>query len=87
MWHSSDQLLTILQTPVPLRVVVEDGEYHTGTEDDFGLRLHTTRFDALRWRTGRRSRAQLAAMDWSDDPSPVLEHLFLFGPANVDAVE
>jgi hypothetical protein len=87
VWHSSDQLLTILQTPVPLRVVVEDGVYRTGPEGGSVLSLHTTRFDALRWRTGRRSRAQLVAMDWSDDPSPVLEHLFLFGPATVDAVE
>ncbi len=46
-----------------------------------------TRFEALRWRTGRRSRAQLAAMDWSDDPTPVLDHLYLFGPAAADVVE
>ena len=49
--------------------------------------LHTSRFEALRWRTGRRSRAQLAAMDWSDDPAPVLDHLYLFGPADADVVE
>ena len=47
----------------------------------------TTRFDALRWRTGRRSRAQMAAMDWSADPTAVLDDLYLFGPAGGDVIE
>jgi uncharacterized protein (TIGR03083 family) len=83
---SSDQLLTILRTPMALRVEVEDGEYRCGPEGGAEIRLRTSRFDVLRWRTGRRSRAQLAAMDWSDDPTPVLDHLYLFGPA-ADVVE
>lgn len=37
------------------------------------LVLRTTRFDTLRWRLGRRSRAQLARLDWSADPQPVLD--------------
>jgi uncharacterized protein (TIGR03083 family) len=85
--YSSDRLLTNLRTPVPLRVVVEDAEYRSGPDDGPELRLRTTRFEALRWRTGRRSRAQLAAMDWSADPSPVLDHLYMFGPAERDLVE
>jgi uncharacterized protein (TIGR03083 family) len=84
VWRSSDQLLTNLRTPVPLLVTVEDGQYLSGPADGPELRLRTTRFEALRWRTGRRSRAQLAAMDWSGDPTPVLDHLFLFGPADAD---
>lgn len=87
VWHSSDQLLTNLRTPVPLLVTVEDGQYLSGPGDRAEIQLRTTRFEGLRWRTGRRSRAQLAAMDWSDDPTPVLDHLFLFGPANADADE
>ena len=87
VWQSSHQLLTILQTPVPLHVFVEDAEYRTGPDDARGIRLRTTRFEALRWRTGRRSRAQLEAMDWSEDPAPVLDHLYLFGPAAVDVIE
>jgi hypothetical protein len=70
-----------------LRVEVEDGEYRCGPEGGAEIRLRTSRFDALRWRTGRRSRAQLAAMDWFDDPTPVLDHLYLFGPAATDVVE
>jgi uncharacterized protein (TIGR03083 family) len=87
VWHSTDQLLANLRTPVPLRVTVEDGQYRSGPEDPAEIVLHTSRFEALRWRTGRRSRAQLAAMDWSDDPAPVLDHLYLFGPAGADVVE
>lgn len=84
---SSDQLLTNLRTPVPLRVTVEDAEYRSGPDDGCEIGLRTTRFEALRWRTGRRSRAQLVAMDWSGDPTPVLDHLYLFGPAHADIVE
>jgi hypothetical protein len=36
---------------------------------------------------GRRSRAQLLAMDWSGDPAPVLDHLAVFGPAAQDVME
>jgi uncharacterized protein (TIGR03083 family) len=51
------------------------------------LALITTRFEAFRWRMGRRSRAQLAALPWSGDPSSVLDHLAVFGPAPYDIVE
>lgn len=87
VWHSSDQLLVKLRTPVPLRVIVEDAQFRSGTDDGSEIQLTTTRFEALRWRTGRRSRAQLAAMDWSGDSTQVLDHLYLFGPAQADLVE
>jgi len=87
VWQSSDQLLANLRTPVPLRVTVEDGEYRSGPRDGPEICLRTSRFEALRWRTGRRSRAQLNAMAWSDDPTPVLDYLYLFGPAAADLVE
>ncbi len=84
---TADRLLTILTTPLPLRVVVEDNEYRSGPPDGHEIVLRTTLFESLRWRTGRRSRAQLAGMDWSDDPTPMLGHLYLFGPATADVVE
>jgi uncharacterized protein (TIGR03083 family) len=87
VWFTSDRLLDSLRTPVPLQVIVEDEQYRSGPDDEPELTLRTTRFDALRWRTGRRSRAQLAAMEWSGDPAAVLDHLCLFGPADVDVVE
>ncbi|RDH79195.1 maleylpyruvate isomerase family mycothiol-dependent enzyme [Mycolicibacterium moriokaense] len=84
---SADRLLSILRTPVALRVTVDGADYRSGPDDGAEIRLSTTWFDALRWRTGRRSRAQLAAMDWSDDPEQLLDHLYLFGPAEDDLVE
>lgn len=83
----SDQLLRRLETPVPVRVVVEDGDYRCGPDVEPVIELKTTRFEALRWRTGRRSRQQMAAMAWSGDLGPVLEHLYMFGPATADLVE
>ncbi|MGV9803030.1 maleylpyruvate isomerase family mycothiol-dependent enzyme [Mycobacterium sp. NPDC003449] len=81
------QLLANLRTPVPVAVTVEDAEFHCGPDGEAEIRLSTSRFESLRWRTGRRSRAQLAAMDWSGEPGPVLEHLYLFGPAGADLIE
>lgn len=83
----SDQLLRMLDTPVPVRVIVEDGEYHCGPDGDPAIDLKTTRFESIRWRTGRRSRSQMAAMAWSGDPAQVLDQLYLFGPATADLVE
>lgn len=83
----SDVLLSGFRPPVPVRVEVEDGEYLAGPDQGAALGLATTRFEALRWRMGRRSRAQLAALDWAGDPAPVLDHLVVFGPAGQDIVE
>jgi uncharacterized protein (TIGR03083 family) len=57
------------------------------TDGRAGLTLSTSRFEAFRWRMGRRSRAQLAAMRWSGDPAEVLGHLSVFGPATDDVDE
>ena len=84
------RLLRWLRPAVPLRVIVEDGEFRVGPDDSGPrpcLTLTTTRFEAFRWRMGRRSRAQLAALDWSGDPSPVLGQLTVFGPAATDMIE
>jgi hypothetical protein len=83
----SQVLLQGLRPPAPVRVVVEDAEFRVGPEDGDELVLITKRFDALRWRMGRRSPAQLAAMQWSADPTAVLGNLFVFGPAKADVIE
>jgi uncharacterized protein (TIGR03083 family) len=80
-------LLQRLRTPVPVHVTVEDAEFWAGPGGDPVLGLRTTRFEAFRWRMGRRSRDQLAALDWSSDPAPVLDHLVVFGPARADIIE
>ena len=87
VWHTSDRLIAMLQPSLPVRITVEDGEYLCGSAEGPEIGLITTRFEALRWRTGRRSRAQLASMNWSGDPAPIIDELHLFGPAAFDLVE
>lgn len=83
----ADVMIGYLTPPVPMRVAVEDAEFRVGPDEGEELGLATCRFEALRWRLGRRSRAQLAALDWSGDPAPVLDHLAIFGPAASDIIE
>ena len=83
----AEQLIGWLQPPAPLVVRVEDAEFRLGPESGEALALDTSRFEALRWRLGRRSRSQLAALAWSADPSPVLDHLVVFGPSPEDIHE
>ena len=83
----ADRLLTWLRPPVPLRVEVEDESFELGPEGEAALVLRTRRFEALRWRMGRRSRPQLADLDWAGDPAPVLDHLVVFGPSPADIIE
>jgi uncharacterized protein (TIGR03083 family) len=110
VWHCADQLLRRLESPVPIRVRVEDAEIRVGPQPavsqdaepeagaadrsdrsdrsgEAGLALETSRFEAFRWRMGRRSRAQLAALAWSGDPAPVLNQLTIFSPADRDIHE
>jgi uncharacterized protein (TIGR03083 family) len=87
IWQCAGYLLSRLRPPVPLRVVVEDAEFRLGPDTGPPLTLTTTRFEAFRWRMGRRSRDQLAALGWSGDPAPVLDHLVVFGPAACDVIE
>jgi uncharacterized protein (TIGR03083 family) len=85
-------LLSWLSLPVPTRIRTEDGDYLVSQDAGASsavtmLTLSTSRFEAFRALMGRRSRAQLAALDWSGDPSAVLDHLAVFGPAASDIVE
>jgi uncharacterized protein (TIGR03083 family) len=83
----SDWLLAGLRLPVRLRVTVEDTQIQVGPDGEPVLGLTTTWYESFRWRMGRRSRDQLAALDWSGDPAPVLDHLVIFGPARADIIE
>jgi len=50
--------------------------------------LRATAFEVFRLRMGRRSRDQVAALDWSPPPSDaVLDGLFVFGPAVAPVIE
>ena len=81
-----------ITVPAPLIVRTEDGDTPARTIDeqraeDEPVVLSTSVFELFRWRMGRRSRAQMAAMDWSADPGPFLDHLAVFGPSPLDIVE
>jgi uncharacterized protein (TIGR03083 family) len=63
--------------------VVVAGANHPGSL----VTLTTTRFELFRAVLGRRSRAQVQAMAWDGDPTPYLDHFFVFGPAELDVIE
>lgn len=79
-------LLQTFRPSQPIRIQTDTRTLVAGGGEP-ALSLRTTDFEVLRWRLGRRSRAQMAAMEWTGDPSPVLEELFFFGPAEEDVIE
>jgi len=85
----AEQLVTWMRPPVPMRIVSGDFERRVGPDDSSApeLVLRTSHYDTFRWRLGRRSRAQMQSADWSSDPGPVLDHLFVFGPSPHDITE
>jgi uncharacterized protein (TIGR03083 family) len=83
----SKLLLKSLRVPAALLVCTEQAEVRVGPDGGDPVILRTTSYEAFRWRLGRRSPRQLAAMDWSADPAPFLDHLCVFGPAAQDVVE
>lgn len=85
--EGAGRLIGWLRPPVAMVIDVGDEQIRVGPDGDPVLGLTTDRFDAFRWRLGRRSRSQLAGLDWSGDPAPVLDHLVVFGPAPADVVE
>ncbi len=82
------RLIKGLRTGTELEVDL-DGEVMRpeGTGSAPILQLRTTAWEAFRFRLGRRSRRQLAAMDWTGDPAPVLDRLTIFGPSPHDIIE
>jgi uncharacterized protein (TIGR03083 family) len=84
------QMLAWFEPPVELTVHLGGQTFHHRPEGDDGdpqLTLDTTPFEAFRFRLGRRSRRQLAAMAWTGDPEPVLDCLTVFGPSRLDIIE
>jgi uncharacterized protein (TIGR03083 family) len=80
-------LLGTLGPSQPLLIETEQRQIRVGPEEGELVTLRTTSWEAFRWRLGRRSPAQLAAMDWSGNPVPFLEQLCIFGPAVSDVLE
>jgi uncharacterized protein (TIGR03083 family) len=76
-----------VQLDRPLHVDTGDAVLVSTGGDGEPLVLRTSAFEAFRLRMGRRSRAQVLAMDWSEDPAPWIDSLFVFGPAEGDLLE
>jgi uncharacterized protein (TIGR03083 family) len=93
--HIADMLGRLVEAPVPVVFDLGDRQVESavgsvideGTGPAEPLVLRTTAFELLRLRLGRRSRRQVAAMDWSASPEPVLADLFVFGPTTEDLIE
>ncbi len=88
---AAELLLRWCRTPVGVEVDL-DGDRTVVVRAEDGspaseLTLQASSFEVMRFRLGRRSRSQLAAMGWTGDPTPVLDSLFTFGPAEHDLVE
>ncbi len=73
--------MTLLEVPVAVRL--PEGRVVRAAVDGPVAELRTTPFEVLRLRLGRRSRSQVAAMDWSVPPGDALDGLFVFGPTPV----
>ncbi len=78
--------IVVESVPARIHVVLGDGEGRHRADPDVAV-LRTTPFELFRLRLGRRSRAQVLAMDWTGDPMPELDGLFVFGPAAQDLDE
>jgi hypothetical protein len=74
--------------PGPIEIVTDHGSVMVGADRGGPpTRLDVSDFELFRAVFGRRSRAQLAALTWTGDPSPYLDELCVFGPAEHDVVE
>jgi uncharacterized protein (TIGR03083 family) len=73
--------------PSPIVLYVDDQPIRCGPDEGEPIGLRTTHFETLRFRMGRRSRRQLAALDWSGDPIGVIDYMVVFGPSPYDIVE
>jgi uncharacterized protein (TIGR03083 family) len=69
-----------------LRIETEDIAKEIGDGEPAGT-LRTSTFELWRSLHGRRSAAQVRALDWSVDPEPWVGVMFLFGPAETDIHE
>lgn len=83
----ADVLLQGWSPSRPVEVVTPQRTVRRGPDEGGAIRWTTTDFEVLRARLGRRSRAQLAAMDWSEHPGQLVEELAVFSPAEVDIDE
>jgi uncharacterized protein (TIGR03083 family) len=88
--ESARHLVEQLDCGPPIEVAFTDvGTTARSTRGDgTPVVLRATSFEVFRFRLGRRTPAQVAALDWSTVPAQeVLRRLFVFGPAEKPLVE
>lgn len=66
-----------------VEVIGDSGKWTLGTGEP-AITLRASDYDLARTLLGRRSRAQVRAMDWTGDPEPILDHLVVFAYAESD---
>lgn len=81
---AAERLTDTLPSGVQITIA---GRTRGSADSEPAARLTATSFEVLRLRLGRRSSAQVLAMDWEGDPAPFLPDLFIFGPASQDRIE
>lgn len=75
-----DNLLNVaLDGRGPVRFAADDAVWTVGAEAEPEVTLTTTKRELMRAVAGRRSRGQIASMQWDGDPTPYLD-LFASGP-------
>lgn len=72
---------------LPALVLRYDGREKTLGEGPVAATLTVDRWELLRVLAGRRSRAQIAGLDWSGDPEAYLPLLPAYGERDTDLVE
>ena len=70
----------------PLRIDADDASWSLGGDGAPKATLTTTKRELIRAVAGRRSRAQITAMDWNGDPMPFLD-VFASGPFTFPATD
>jgi hypothetical protein len=61
----------------PVEVIGDSGTWLLG-QGEPQIILKGSDYDLARALLGRRSRAQVQAMDWTGDPAPILDHFVVF---------
>lgn len=89
VWHMEPLAERLAQAGLPaLRIVTGEGEWLAGSGEVGGRVEVRSQAELLRLLLGRRSRAQLAALDWDvPDPAAYVAALPRFGPAEQDIHE
>lgn len=77
--HTVDRWLD--STGIEVAIDLSDGSWFVPSAcfEPPDLVLNATPYDFLRSVSGRRSRAQVEALDWSADPGPLLDHFSPYG--------